>query len=462
MPTVFHRYKSALIVPGADPDRGTLIVASNGKIIFGGRTVFNSLDSLVQPREFHYLKGSYFCVINWCYSEYYHFTKNSLQSILVALNEGFDLRENRIVIFENSPDYVYSYLHLLKECGYKVDWVEIPAEKVTQCEEMIFAFPNNSFTQEIASYFLEFKSRVLKLHPIRSSLPKKVYISRNDAKHKRPVINEIEVMQELTHLGFTAFNLAELSVLEKIQLFSQVEHVIFSHGAGGVHLVYVSQGVRVIEILNDDDVLNFFTAIVGALHAFYFGIVCKTQGGGATKVDLPLLQKIFLKGENTLYDPPIHEFRYEEHLEECSLSAEGSIREAIALLRESSPLAEIHYLSKVRILDRIIPFFSEKLETKNKTDIQISVYYSVYLRLAELFKQSGDYDNAIKFYKKCLVTSRVDVFVLEKLIQCELLKCNDVIKEYLEQYASRMPASSYQTLINQYLNNNDRMFKNQR
>lgn len=452
-PTVFHHYKSALVIPGADPDRGALVVASNGEVIFGARTVFDSLDSLMRPREFYYLKGSYFCVINWCYSEYYHFTKNSLQSILVALNEGFDLRENRIVIFENSPDYVYSYLRLLKECGYAVDWVEIPSEKITQCEEMIFAFPLNSFTSEIAAIFQDFKSRVLKLYPIRSILPKKVYISRSDAKHKRPVVNEIDVMQELTRFGFMAFGLAELSVLEKIQLFSQADHVIFSHGAGGVHTVYISEGVRVIEVFNDDDVLDFFSAMVGSLRSFYFGIVCKRHERGGTVVDLPLLKQVLLKGQNMLYDVPTHEFRYEEHLEEASLNAAESVRRAIALLRQSSVQGEFHYLVRMQILDEVVPFLSEKMNFTYETDIQAGMCFSAYLRLGDLFRKNRDYENAIRFYKKCLALPlRANVPVLEKLVQCELSKCNETIQEYLEGYASKIPASSYQRLVNQYLN----------
>ncbi len=76
-------------------------------------------------------------------------------------------------------------------------------------------------------------------------LPRRVYVSRKDV-NVRIVQNEEETFALLQErYGFAFVFLSELSIAEQIVLFSQLECVLTSHGAGLANLIYMQKGCLV-------------------------------------------------------------------------------------------------------------------------------------------------------------------------------------------------------------------------
>jgi hypothetical protein len=75
----------------------------------------------------------------------------------------------------------------------------------------------------------------------------KLYITRNDTTTRR-VVNEQELIPLLEKLGFKIISITGMSWAEQVQLFSQAEFVIGSHGAGLSNLAY-SENPKVIELI---------------------------------------------------------------------------------------------------------------------------------------------------------------------------------------------------------------------
>lgn len=79
-----------------------------------------------------------------------------------------------------------------------------------------------------------------------SGLPKRIYISRNDAKLRR-VSNEESILPVLEARGFKRVTLKGLPMARQVQYFRQAEAVIGPHGAGLAHTAWCKPGTKVIE-----------------------------------------------------------------------------------------------------------------------------------------------------------------------------------------------------------------------
>jgi hypothetical protein len=85
----------------------------------------------------------------------------------------------------------------------------------------------------------------------------KLYISRSDSK-LRQVENEAELVEALKPFGYRSVVLSQLSVLERIKLFSNASSVISATGAGLVSMMFCKPGTQVIELFHDGFVIEPF------------------------------------------------------------------------------------------------------------------------------------------------------------------------------------------------------------
>ncbi len=106
--------------------------------------------------------------------------------------------------------------------------------------------------------------------PIRKNL----YVSRSDS-NIRNVLNEKELLQELTPYNFETVVSSKLSILEKIRLFSKAEVVMGATGAGLISMFFCKPGTRMIEIFNEGFVVEPFYDIATKIGLDYKYIICK-------------------------------------------------------------------------------------------------------------------------------------------------------------------------------------------
>jgi len=79
-----------------------------------------------------------------------------------------------------------------------------------------------------------------------SGFPKRIYISRNDARLRR-VRNEDRIVSMLEERGFQRVTLKGLPMARQVQFFRQAEAIIGPHGAGLAHTAWCKPGTKVIE-----------------------------------------------------------------------------------------------------------------------------------------------------------------------------------------------------------------------
>jgi hypothetical protein len=79
-----------------------------------------------------------------------------------------------------------------------------------------------------------------------AGFPKRIYVSRNDAKLRR-VQNEESILPVLEARGFERVILKGLPMATQVQYFRQAEAIIGPHGAGLAHTAWCKPGTKVIE-----------------------------------------------------------------------------------------------------------------------------------------------------------------------------------------------------------------------
>jgi len=107
--------------------------------------------------------------------------------------------------------------------------------------------------QNIPSWISKWlKNIFLKKLETNKIFPKKIYIDRRDAKsnhkHLRKIINEKEIIALLKENNFKIISLSELTFIDQVSLFNNIEQVVGLHGAGFANIVFCKPGTKVLEL----------------------------------------------------------------------------------------------------------------------------------------------------------------------------------------------------------------------
>lgn len=84
------------------------------------------------------------------------------------------------------------------------------------------------------------------------SMPRRIYISRNDARLRR-VLNEKDLQPVLDRFGVTPVVLKGKPLAEQVALFRNAEAIVAPHGAGLAHITWCRPGTQVLELFPSPD-----------------------------------------------------------------------------------------------------------------------------------------------------------------------------------------------------------------
>lgn len=101
-----------------------------------------------------------------------------------------------------------------------------------------------------------------------------LYVSRSDSGI-RNVLNEKELLEELKPYGFQSVVSSQLSIKEKIKLFSKAKVVLGATGAGLISMFFCKPGTKMIEIFNEGFVIEPFYDMAPKLGLDYSYLICK-------------------------------------------------------------------------------------------------------------------------------------------------------------------------------------------
>lgn len=98
---------------------------------------------------------------------------------------------------------------------------------------------------------------------------RKIYISRKNASARR-ILNESEIIEYLSGLGFEIIEAENLSFDDQVKLFSQAEVVVSPHGSGLSNIVFCNKKTKVIDLFYGEFLVPCFWVIAAQLDLDYY------------------------------------------------------------------------------------------------------------------------------------------------------------------------------------------------
>lgn len=111
---------------------------------------------------------------------------------------------------------------------------------------------------------------------LEAEYPEKIFISRKDAGGKRAIPNEDEVFALFEPLGFKRYELARLSVAQKISLFNNAKTIVSFLGSGSTNIMFCKPGTHYIEITQKMVEATFF--YVGEIFGLKYSAIDDSPG----------------------------------------------------------------------------------------------------------------------------------------------------------------------------------------
>jgi len=147
-----------------------------------------------------------------------------------------------------------------------------------------------SYSQHVGWYSPDF------LNWVRATVPQELmnYGARTSrlyiaGRTNRRLVNELNLIRELSVFGFTTIYPAEMSIEDQIRAFSNADLIVAPHGAALANLIFASEGISVIELFGRGYINPCYlelTTMVGGRYHYLLGV---DVGKGDYKIDISKL-----------------------------------------------------------------------------------------------------------------------------------------------------------------------------
>ena len=206
------------------------------------------------------------------YHNFYHWLIEILPR-LISYDRCPSLHHVPLIVPKSAPGFVAETLRLT---GYLSKTVFL--ENGTYRFKKLHMLSKLSSILEVSPDAIAWLNDKFKDVGARRVTPKKIYISRGDAKI-RFVSNEPQLTEVLTDFGFETMAMSGLSIPDQINLFRNAQYVIGAHGAAFANLAFAKPGATFIEFFSKGHYAPCFNRISGSRGLKYGFLV-----GGPTRM----------------------------------------------------------------------------------------------------------------------------------------------------------------------------------
>jgi hypothetical protein len=192
---------------------------------------------------------------------YSHWVHRNLMKL--ALTEDRDeFAGIPLLINEDLRPYQEEYLELLRISPSRL--LRVPRNVIVACRRL--AVPTLLRNHPMMRVGTEWLRHRLSAHMVREAPHDLLFVARRDAA-RRVVVNEAELAEALTGLGFRVIVPSELTVREQIAAFSRARIIVAAHGAALANLVFTPAQALVVELSSS-----------GIMHQSSFRQLASTMG----------------------------------------------------------------------------------------------------------------------------------------------------------------------------------------
>jgi len=164
---------------------------------------------------------------------------NYYRNIMTFLPRLFFNKERKlkIAIHRNSSNKFRNFIKIqCKKMNIDIQFVFL--------DDGFYKFSNSQIPQFLKK---EDSIKILNTLKINDNKKEKIYISRQNSSF-RNLINESDVINKLSKLGFKVVDLNDFDILEQIKLFSNSEVIVSATGSALTNIVFCNHGTKIFEI----------------------------------------------------------------------------------------------------------------------------------------------------------------------------------------------------------------------
>lgn len=180
---------------------------------------------------------------------YYHWTIDILPRIEILRRSGIDLEEiDKFVVNSIEQSFQKETLNALGIPTNKI--IESDRHPYIKAKKLVVpSFPGHLdwVNRGTIEFLREAFSSKTSLYS--NNYPEKIYISRAKAKY-RQIINEKEITELLSKLGFVTIFTEGMSVLDQAALFASAKAIVTAHGSALTNLVFCQEGTKIVELFS--------------------------------------------------------------------------------------------------------------------------------------------------------------------------------------------------------------------
>ena len=178
---------------------------------------------------------------------YWHWTFENLPRLII-LKDLVDNNNWDVELINHGADlkkFQSEWLYAIFGDGLRIKQIKNNAALINNILVIREPFPAHHSSWMIKKV-KEYGKKVSENCTVKTS--RKLYIQRGNTKNGRNIINEEEVISNLSKRGYQILKMDDLSVQEQIQAFSKAEVIIGAHGAALTNMVYCDKNTEIIEI----------------------------------------------------------------------------------------------------------------------------------------------------------------------------------------------------------------------
>lgn len=231
--------------------------------------------------SYHHYKSSVINLVGNGSYNFAHWMTEFLPQLVLLRNAAVDLSGYKILVDSRAFPSMLEALSLLgvsDEQLINIDeltfndfpealWVSPVANVVFQRPKAILSSEHDKLTEPSHTIFHPEVLRItrdtflgLTLEQPYDAAPEKIFIKRFPGRryHARSIINEYAIQHKLEAEGFVSIEPSRLTFTEQIKLFSKAKYIVGASGAALLNMIWAPQGAKVIVLMNDSKVANYW------------------------------------------------------------------------------------------------------------------------------------------------------------------------------------------------------------
>jgi len=229
------------------------------------------------------------CHDQWSAGNYYHWLVDTLPRLLVLRQAHPGMLLLLPQPTKPMPDYIQASAAVLGFTRYQF---LAPGQILRARCVILPELTAPSLTQNPVYIHRVQQELVAALSPESVPAFRRIYGAR-DRHGVRSIVNEAELDDSLAKLGFEKVYFEDLTLSKQVNLMRETAIFLGVHGAGMANMIFLQQGAKVIELLNEEYGDQCYFRLASCLNLAYFLAPC-TGTSGAQKNQSDMVVKVSL------------------------------------------------------------------------------------------------------------------------------------------------------------------------